>query len=39
MVAAVEEDKEAAAAMGYDGNVRCNIVAACFFVLDILLLP
>eukprot|EP00957_Ditylum_brightwellii_P196694 14986574-Ditylum_brightwellii.AAC.1 len=42
MVAAAEEDKEAAAAvasMGYNINVHCNIVVACFFVLVIVLLP
>eukprot|EP00957_Ditylum_brightwellii_P019708 1486384-Ditylum_brightwellii.AAC.1 len=41
MVAATEEDKEAAAttaAKGYNGNVHCNIVVACFFVLVVVLL-
>eukprot|EP00957_Ditylum_brightwellii_P195011 14858338-Ditylum_brightwellii.AAC.1 len=36
--AAAVEDKEAGAAMGYNSNVRYNIVVACFFVVVVMLL-
>eukprot|EP00957_Ditylum_brightwellii_P042005 3180667-Ditylum_brightwellii.AAC.1 len=38
MGAAAVEDKEATAAMGYNSNVRCNIVVTCSFVVVVVLL-
>eukprot|EP00957_Ditylum_brightwellii_P186287 14182306-Ditylum_brightwellii.AAC.1 len=38
MGAIAVEDKEAAAAMGYNGKVHHNIVVTCFFVVAVVLL-